>query len=257
MQLIDTHTHIYLPEFNDDVDQTIERAKNARIQAIIFPDIDMKTSKRMHELALQYPAYIYRMSGLHPSSVTKNNQDELMRVEKDLSNDASIVGIGEIGIDLYWDQTFRKEQAEVFTTQLEMAVEKALPVSVHQRNSMKEVMEILQTFNGRVQGVLHCFSGTIEDAKQAIELGFMLGIGGVLTFKNSNLPEIVKYFGASQLVLETDAPYLAPMPYRGKRNEPAYIALICNHLATLLNETKEEIARKTTANAKKIFSKMI
>lgn len=256
MQLIDTHTHIYLPEFKDDFDQTIERAKNAGVKAILFPDIDKKTSEQMKEFTLQYPDYIYRMSGLHPSSVTNKNQDELIRVETDLSNDASIVAIGEIGIDLYWDQTFRKEQEEVFTTQLEMAANRKLPVSIHQRNSMSEVLNILGTFNGRVQGVLHCFSGTVEDAKRSIDLGFMLGIGGVLTFKNSNLPEIVKYIGISQLLLETDAPYLAPMPYRGKRNEPAYIALIANHLATLLDVTKEEVATKTTANAKRIFNKI-
>lgn len=253
MQLIDTHTHIYLEEFDEDFDETVQRAIDVGVEAILLADINSSLRKRMKDAAAKFPQLIYTMRGLHPTDVKENFKDELDLVEKELNSHNDIVGIGEIGIDLYWDKTYIKEQKEAFAMQLEMAAQRNLPVSIHQRNSMAEVMDILKTFKGRVQGILHCFSGNVEEAKDAIDLGYKLGIGGVLTFKNSGLIDIVQHSGIQNLVLETDAPYLAPTPHRGKRNEPAYLELICNFLANVMGERAEDTAAITTANAKSIF----
>lgn len=253
MQLIDTHTHIYHKDFDEDFDEVVQRAKNIGVETILFPDINSSTRQRMKDAAAKYPKLIYTMRGLHPTDVKENFKTELELVEQELNADTEIIGIGEIGIDLFWDKTFKKQQQEAFSIQLEMAAKRDLPVSIHQRNSMTEVMDILKTFKGRLQGILHCFSGNISEAKEAIDMGFMLGIGGVLTFKNSGLIDIVQHSGIRNLVLETDAPYLAPTPHRGKRNEPAYLELICNFLANTMGESNEDTAAITTANAKSIF----
>ena len=256
MQLIDTHTHIYLKDFDEDFDIVVQRAVDAGVEAMLLPDIDSTTRQRMKDAAAKYPQFIHTMRGLHPTDVKENFREELDLVEKELNAHRDIVAIGEIGIDLYWDQTYIKEQKEAFAMQLEMASQRNLPVSIHQRNSMPEVMDILKTFNGRVQGILHCFSGNVEEAREAIDMGYKLGIGGVLTFKNSGLIDIVQHSGIQNLVLETDAPYLAPTPHRGRRNEPAYIELICSFLANVMGESLEDTAAITTANARSIFQKI-
>ncbi len=256
MQLIDTHTHIYHEDFDEDFDEVVQRAKDIGVEAILYPDIDSISRKKMKESAAKYPGFIHTMRGLHPTDVKENFKAELELVEQELNAHDNIIGVGEIGIDLYWDKTFKKQQQEAFSIQLEMAAERDLPVSIHQRNSMSEVMDILRIYKGRIRGVLHCFSGNVSEAKEAIDMGFMLGIGGVLTFKNSGLIDIVQHSGIQNLVLETDAPYLAPTPMRGKRNEPAYLELICSFLASVMGESPEDTAKITTANAKKVFQKI-
>lgn len=253
MQLIDTHTHIYHEDFDEDFDEVVQRAKDVGVEAILFPDIDSGSRQKMKKSAAKYPGFIYTMRGLHPTDVKGNFKAELDLVEQELNAHNHIIGVGEIGIDLYWDETFKKQQQEAFSIQLEMAAERDLPVSIHQRNSMPEVMDILRMYKGRIRGVLHCFSGNVSEAKEAINMGFMLGIGGVLTFKNSGVIDIVQHSGIQNLVLETDAPYLAPIPHRGRRNEPAYLELICNFLSTVMGESAEETAAITTANARSIF----
>ncbi|PLW94700.1 MAG: hydrolase TatD [Marinilabiliales bacterium] len=253
MQLIDTHTHIYHEDFDEDFDEVVQRAKDTGVEAILFPDIDSRTRDSMKQKAALYPGFIYTMRGLHPSDVKENFKEELDLVEKELNSHNDVVAVGEIGIDLYWDQTYIKEQKEAFAMQLEMAAQRNLPVSIHQRNSMPEVMDIIRIYKGRARGVLHCFSGNVAEAKEAIDMGFMLGIGGVLTFKNSGVIDIAQHSGIQNLVLETDAPYLAPTPHRGRRNEPAYLELICDFLANVMGESPEDTAAITTANAKRVF----
>ena len=254
MQIIDTHTHLYLNQFKDDVDLVIERAKNAGIDKFIFPAIDSSHFKDMHELRNRYPENIYLMSGLHPVSVKDNYKEELNLVLKSLETH-NYVGIGEIGIDLYWDKTFLKQQQEAFEFQIRLAISNNLPIVIHCRDGFDEIFEILDAEKcSKMRGIFHCFTGTFEQANRAINLGFNLGIGGVVTFKNGGIDKFLNKIDIKNIVLETDAPYLSPVPHRGKRNESFYVTYILKKISELYGLNEQEIAKITSKNALEIFN---
>ena len=254
MQIIDTHTHLYLNQFQDDVDLVIERAKNAGIDKFIFPAIDSSHFKDMHELRNRYPENIYLMSGLHPVSVKDNYKEELNLVLKSLETH-NYVAIGEIGIDLYWDKTFLKQQQEAFEFQIRLAVSNNLPIVIHCRDGFDEIFEILDAEKcSKMRGIFHCFTGTLEQAVRAINLGFKLGIGGVVTFKNGGIDKFLNKIDIKNIVLETDAPYLSPVPHRGKRNESFYVTYVLKKISELYGLNEQEIAKITSKNALEIFN---
>ena len=254
MQIIDTHTHLYLKQFNEDVDMVIARSINSEIDKFIFPAIDSSHMKEMHDLQNKYPSNIYLMSGLHPVYVKENYKQELDLVVQNLDNH-NYVAIGEIGIDLYWDKTFLKQQQEAFEFQIRLAISNDLPIVIHCREGFDEIFEILDAEKcTKLHGVFHCFTGTLDQANRAIRLGFKLGIGGVVTFKNGGLDKFINQIDLQHLVLETDAPYLSPVPFRGKRNESSYITYVLSKLSELYEISEIEIAKATTKNAIKIFN---
>jgi len=250
MQLIDTHAHVYLPEFGQDRNEIMERAKNAGVIAIFMPAIDASTHRIMLDTAQQF-VICKSMMGLHPCSVKEDFEKELSIVKEYLQQQ-KFIAIGEIGLDFHWDKTFTRQQYHAFHRQIEMAIEYDLPIVIHSRNATDQCIEVVRQYQS-VRGVFHCFSGNEMQAEKLMQLGFMLGIGGVVTFKNAGLDKVVQAIGLSHVILETDAPYLAPVPYRGKRNEPAYTKLIAEKIAELLNTSLEEIARVTTQNVEKLF----
>lgn len=252
--MIDTHSHIYSEEFDEDRDEVILRARNAGITKIILPNVDFESMKRMLQVELHYPEYCFAAIGLHPTSVKEDYLNELALVKSELER-RKYIAIGETGIDLYWDQTFLNEQVRAFQTQVEWALEYNLPIIIHVRDSHRETVEALKPYKKRgLKGVFHCFTGTLTQANEIFELGdFRLGIGGVVTFKNSGLAQNLQEIPIEKLVLETDAPYLAPAPYRGKRNEPAYMALVRDKLAEVYYLSAEEVDRITTESADKLF----
>jgi TatD DNase family protein len=253
MQLIDTHTHIYLPEFDNDRDETIKRAIDDGISKLFMPNIDVDSIDQMMSVAEKYPGICYPMIGLHPTSVKENYKDQLDQMERLLA-EKKFIAIGEIGIDLYWDKTFRNEQLIAFRRQIETALSHDLPVVVHSRDAFPEVFSVLEEFRGRnLKGVLHAFTGNTDEARHALDLGFMLGIGGIVTFKNSGLDKTVADIGPDNLILETDSPYLAPVPYRGKRNESSYICIVNRKLAEIFNMTEENMAEITFSNSVRLF----
>lgn len=249
---IDTHSHIYESEFQDDRQEVVQRAVEAGVGRIVLPDIDSGTRPRMLGLAEMYPGIMLPAIGLHPTSVNENYKQELAEVVHDLGT-RSFCGIGECGIDLYWDKTWYREQVKVFEYQLGIAEDASLPVIIHSRDAQEEIFRILKK-HPYVRGILHCFAGTVEEARCAIDMGFLLGIGGVVTFKNSGLAAIVQEIGADHLVLETDSPYLAPVPFRGKRNESGYIPLIAQKIADTLKTDVKKIEEITTRNAMNLFT---
>ena len=254
MRIIDTHTHLYLNQFKDDVDLVIERAKNAGIDKFIFPAIDSSHFKDMHELRNRYPENIYLMSGLHPVSVKDNYKEELNLVLKSLETH-NYVGIGEIGIDLYWDKTFLKQQQEAFEFQIRLAISNNLPIVIHCRDGFDEIFEILDAEKcSKMRGIFHCFTGTLVQANRAINLGFNLGIGGVVTFKNGGIDKFLNKIDMKNIVLETDAPYLSPVPHRGKRNESFYVTYILKKISELYGLNEQDIAKITSKNALEIFN---
>ena len=223
MKFIDTHTHIYLPEFDSDRDAVVKRAVSRGIEKLLLPNIDIHSIKPMLSAESRFQGICYLMAGLHPTSVKSDYMEQLEAIEE-LWPEHRFIAVGEIGIDLYWDKTFLKEQIYSLRRQISFALEKKVPVVIHSRESFPEVFNILDEFAGTgLTGVLHAFTGTAADAERAIGMGFMLGIGGIVTFKNSGLDKIVKSVGPGNLILETDSPYLTPVPYRGKRNESSYI----------------------------------
>lgn len=251
--LIDTHTHLFSEEFREDIALVIERAEKVGVKKYILPAIDSTSYNEMMQLAKQYPAKCYPTIGLHPTSVKENYEEELSFVRERLRAEA-FVAIGEIGIDCYWSLDFIEQQRYVFREQLKLAVEHNLPVIIHSRNSFEEIFAIVEEFKGRVKGVFHSFSGTIDDYFVIKDLGgFKIGIGGVLTFKNSSLSELVRQVPIADIVLETDSPYLTPVPYRGKRNESAYLTLVAQRLAEVKGLNLSEVTDKTTANALSVF----
>jgi TatD DNase family protein len=253
MQIIDTHTHLYLKQFNEDIDQVIKRAINNGVNKFIFPAIDSSYSKQMHDLQNKYSKNIYLMSGLHPVSVKENYKDELALVVKSLE-DHNYIAIGEIGIDLYWDKTFLKQQQDAFEFQIRLAISNDLPIVIHCREGFDEIFEILDAEKcEKLRGIFHCFTGTLGQAKRAINLGFKLGIGGVVTFKNGGIDKFINQISINNIVLETDSPYLSPVPFRGKRNESSYIKYVLSKLSELYGISEEELAKLTTENSKKIF----
>ncbi|MFC2114298.1 TatD family hydrolase [Bacteroidota bacterium] len=250
---IDTHTHLFLKEFDMDRDETVKRAINAGVDTMILPNVDTATLPALQQMAADYPDHCFPLFGLHPGSVKGDYKNELAVIRK-LIDTETCVGIGEIGLDFYWDEIFRNEQLDVFDIQLKWAAEKKLPVVIHLRNSHHEVIELVRSnLNLGLSGIFHCFTGTTEEANEIIELGFLLGIGGIVTFKNSGLAETLSNVDINHLVIETDSPYLAPVPYRGKRNESSYIHHVAEKLAQIYQLEPEKIAEITTKNAKNLF----
>ncbi|HEU4469803.1 MAG TPA: TatD family hydrolase [Flavisolibacter sp.] len=251
MHLIDTHTHIYLNEFEKDRDEMMKRAQSAGVYLMLLPAIDAATHGQMLALEAQYEA-CRAMMGLHPCSVKEDFEQELALVE-DWLGKRKFLAVGEIGLDFYWDKSFVQQQTEAFHRQIGLALRYDLPVSIHSRNATDECIEVIQEYP-ELRGVFHCFSGTAEQAEKIMAAGFYLGIGGVVTFKNAGLDKVIESKGLSSVILETDAPYLAPVPYRGKRNEPAYVKLVAEKLALLCHCSIEEVAEITTQNARKLFN---
>lgn len=250
---IDTHTHLYEEQLNIDEREMIQRAIDAGVSKMYMPNCDSTTIDAMMRIAATWPANCYPMMGLHPCYVKDNYKEELAIVADWLTKE-KFYAVGEIGLDYYWDLTHTAQQKEAFAYQTDLALQYNLPIVIHSRESTQDCIDIVRSKqNGKLNGIFHCFGGTIEEAKQIIDLGFCMGIGGVVTFKKSNLPDVIKEVGLSNIVLETDAPYLAPMPYRGKRNESAYVPLIAEKIGDTMQMSKEEIARITTANAEKLF----
>ena len=253
IKLIDSHAHIYSTEFDKDRTEAIKRSINAGIDRIIMPAIDSSTHEGMILLEKKYPETCISMMGLHPCSVKENYEEELRIAENYLENQ-KFIAVGEIGLDFYWDISFNDQQYAAFHRQIEFALHYDIPVSIHSRNATDECIKVIQQHQkGKLKGVFHCFSGTQEQAGQLIELGFYLGIGGVLTFKNSGLDHIVKEIDLEHIILETDSPYLAPVPFRGKRNECSYISYIVQKLADIKETPVDIIATITTENAEKLF----
>jgi len=255
MKLIDTHTHLYVKEFETDIDKVIERANAEGVEKFYLPAIDSSETQAMLALEKKNHGTIFAMAGLHPCSVKANFKDELEKIEEQLVL-REFVAIGETGLDFYWDTTFKKEQFESLHIHAQWALQYKRPLVIHTRNSMRETIDVVKEYFGKgLYGVFHCFSGTLENANEIIAAGFFLGIGGVLTFKNSGLAEVIKDVDLKNLVLETDSPYLAPVPFRGKRNESSYIKYIAEKLASVKNISVEEVAQQTNKNAEFLFSK--
>jgi TatD DNase family protein len=254
MVLTDTHTHLYLDEYKEDVHQVISKAIQNNVEYFLMPNIDSSTIKRMNSLCNEYPGKIFPMIGLHPTSVKENYLDELAIIKKELKK-RKYYAIGEIGIDLYWDKTYSKEQEYALRYQMALGNEFDLPIVIHTRSSFDEAIEVLKDeYNEKSKGIFHCFGGTYEQAMDIIEMDFFLGIGGVVTFKNSGLDKVIEHVDLEHILLETDAPYLTPSPYRGMRNESSYLPLIAHKIAELKRVTIEEVAEVTTRNARKLFN---
>ena len=251
MQLIDTHAHIYLEEFDKDRKEIIRHATERGISDIIMPAIDSSTHEKMIEVHACFP-HCLMMMGLHPCSVKENYLEELDIVSNYIDKH-KFYAIGEIGLDLYWDKTFADKQLDAFHKQIELALDHDLPIVIHSRNAIDECIAVVKQYPD-LQGVFHCFSGNEVQANEILETSFYLGIGGVVTFKNSGLDKVISKIGLDRVILETDAPYLAPVPYRGKRNEPGYTRLVAEKLSDLLTIPLEEVAELTTNNAHKLFN---
>jgi len=250
---IDTHTHIYTDAFDEDRDEAIKRAMAAGVSQLILPAIDSKTTAVMHEVKHNYPDYVHLMIGLHPTHVGVNADEELAHVKEQLDAH-SFVAIGEIGMDLYWDKTYQIQQQEAFACQIKWALAADLPIVIHCRDAFEPVFEVLEGFkDARLRGVFHCFTGTKADAQRALELNFYLGIGGVVTFKNGKIDQFLSDFPIEKILLETDSPYLAPTPHRGKRNESSYLPIVADKMAKLFNISIVEMARITSKNARQLF----
>lgn len=253
MTITDTHTHLYSDAFDDDRDQMMQRAFNEGVTRFFIPAIDSSYTKTMFELEKNYPDRVYLMTGLHPTSVKDNYKEELAHIEKLLSK-RPFVAIGEIGIDLYWDTSTLNIQQVAFRHQIKLAKQYKLPIVIHCRESFDEIFDILEEEKGNdLHGIFHCFTGTIEQAKKAISYSMKLGIGGVVTFKNGKIDQFLHQIDLKHIVLETDSPYLAPTPYRGKRNESSYIINVLEKLSDIYGMSKKEIADITTANSKDVF----
>lgn len=253
MNLVDTHAHIYLDEFEGSVEEVVQNAKEAGVDRIYLPNIDSGTIEDMIRLEQLYSGFFYPMMGLHPTSVQENYMAELETIERWLDK-RSFSAVGEVGIDLYWDDTYQKEQEHAFEIQLKWAKEKNMPVVIHSRESFQEIFNVVDRLNDdRLYGIFHSFAGNIEEARHAIDLGFKLGINGIVTFKNSSLDEVVSHIDINHLVLETDSPFLAPVPRRGKRNESAYLKYIAQKIAEIKKLTLEDVAAITTRNALNVF----
>lgn len=254
--MIDTHSHIYGPEYDDDRNEVVSRAKEAGVQKLLLANVDSSTVAQMLQCNAKYPNFTAMAMGLHPTSVDDNYKSELSIIEGEL-NKRNYAAIGEIGLDLYWDKTYQIEQEEVLKAQLDWSLQMNLPVILHIRKAYAEVFKVLNQFKGKeIRGVFHCFGGGVEEAKKALQMGFYLGIGGVLTYKNSNLGDIIKEVGIDRIVLETDAPYLSPVPLRGKRNEPKNLVYVRDKLASLFQEKIENVEKITTQNALNLFNNL-
>jgi TatD DNase family protein len=253
MKFVDSHAHIYSEQFKEDREGALARALSEGVEKIYMPNIDHTSIDIMLETEAKHPQQCIAMMGLHPTSVNKDFEKELYLVEEWLGKRA-FAAVGECGIDLYWDKTFMSQQQEALKVQLELAKKHQLPIVLHTRDSFEETYEIVAAAqDGSLKGIFHCFSGTAEQAEKVKKLGFLMGIGGVATFKNGGMDKVLPHVELEDIVLETDCPYLAPVPYRGKRNEPVYLPLIANRVAELTNKTVAEVAAATTANALRLF----
>ena len=253
MIITDTHTHLYAEAFDEDREVVIKNAIANKINRFFIPAIDSTYTDRMLQLKKDYPDEVFLMMGLHPTHVKENYKEELLHVEEMLGKD-SFCAVGEIGIDLYWDKTLLKQQQEAFRYQIVLAKRLKLPIVIHCRDAFDEIFEILETEKSEdLSGIFHCFTGTLEQAEKAISYNMKLGIGGVVTFKNGKIDKFLNKIGIEHIVLETDAPYLAPAPYRGKRNDPVYLLKVLEKLALVYEMTIEQIAEITTENSKNVF----
>ena len=253
MKLIDTHTHLYVAEFKEDIDTVIQRAQQEGVEKFFLPAIDSTEMEAMIELEKKYPNTIFAMTGLHPCSVKEDYKEELTKIETQLEQ-RQFAAIGETGLDFYWDTTYTEQQYESLHIQAKWAIKYDRPLVLHTRNAMQETIDVINSYNGQnLRGIFHCFSGSVKNAQDIINMGFLLGIGGVLTYKNSGLDKVIEEIDLEHVVLETDAPYLSPVPFRGKRNEPAYLKHIAEKLAAIKQISIEEVARITTDNAERIF----
>jgi len=251
MRLVETHAHIYLKEFADDLSEIIDRAKDVGVERIYMPNVDHTTIDAMLEVAAKYPDYCIPMMGLHPCSVAKNFENDLYEVE-DYLKKGGFAGVGEIGTDLYWDKTLWSEQQEAFKIQAGFATQFDLPLVIHCRETIDETIALVKETESS-NGVFHCFTGSVSQANQIIEQGFSIGLGGVATFKNGGLEPVIREVDLTKVVLETDSPYLAPVPNRGKRNEPAYIKMVAEKIATVKEIDLKLVGEQTTKNAYKLF----
>ncbi|OBS14428.1 hydrolase TatD [Elizabethkingia miricola] len=252
--MIDTHTHLYSEQFDEDRDEAIKRAKEAGVEKFYLPAIDSETHEKMLELESQYPGEIFAMMGLHPCSVQPETWEKELALVKEYLDKRPFCAIGEIGIDLYWDKSTLDIQVKAFEQQIDWAIEMDLPIVIHTRESFNETFEVLERKkHPKLRGIFHCFSGNLDQAQHAIDLGFVLGIGGVVTFKNGKIDQFLNEIPLNKIVLETDSPYLAPVPHRGKRNESAYTALILGKLVDLYKKDYKEIEAITNQNALNIF----
>lgn len=253
--MIDTHSHLFVEEFAEDLPEVIRRAKEAGVTHVFMPNIDHTSLDDMLKVCAQYPGYCYPMLGYHPTSVGLFSKAEVLSMKRCLALGHPFIGIGEVGLDLYWDKTYLREQQEVLDEQIQWALEWNLPLVIHCREAFPQLFEVLQPYkNTPLSGVFHSFTGTSEEAVQALEYeNFLLGINGVVTFKKATLPEVLKQVPLERLVLETDSPYLAPVPFRGKRNESSYIGKVADKLAEVYGVPMEQIRAVTTRNALKLF----
>lgn len=253
MNLIETHAHIYSSKFDSDRDEVMDQIREAGIERVYMPNVDVETIDAMLACEEKYPDLCIPMMGLHPCDVKEDFQTQLYVMEEWLEK-RPFAAVGEIGLDLYWDKTFFEQQKEALKIQIGWAKKKKLPVVIHCRESMDETIELIrQEQDGSLTGVFHCFTGTLQQAQEIIELGFLLGIGGVSTFKNGGLDQVIPQLELGNLVLETDSPYLAPVPHRGKRNSPVYLPIIAEKIGDYLAISKEEVAKKTKENALNLF----
>lgn len=254
MTYIDTHTHIYLEQFDADRAEAVDRALRRGVKQLLMPNVDRDTIDAMMKASSDFPGVCLPMMGLHPTSVNKGFEKELEWVEDWLAKER-FVAIGETGIDLYWDKTWLEEQKRSLHRHAELALEYDLPLVLHARKSLNEIFEVLASFKGSgLKGVFHCFPGSVQDAARVVDMGFLMGIGGVVTYKNSSMSKVVEAYGLEHVVLETDAPYLPPVPYRGKRNESAYIPDIALKIADIKGISIDQVARVTTENAGKLLN---
>ena len=251
--LVDTHCHLYLDEFKTDITEVLKRAEEESIKKFYLPGIDSTEIDNILLLEKNFPGKCIAMMGLHPCSVKENYLDELAIVAAWLSK-RKFAAVGEIGLDFYWDKTFIQQQYTAFRMQIELSLQYNLPIVIHTRNAMQETIDVVKEFVPKgARGIFHCFGGSYENAKEIIDAGFYLGIGGVITYKNAGLAEVLHKIDLKHLVLETDSPYLTPVPFRGKRNESSYLKYVLEKLAQIKNVSVEEVAAVTTANAEKIF----
>jgi TatD DNase family protein len=253
--LTDTHTHLFLEQFDEDADAMMQRTFQAGVERLFLPNIDQSTTKAMNELAAKYPDKCFPLMGLHPGSIKEDYKKELDHVRAELDGPNTYYAVGEIGLDFYWDKTFTDQQIDAFRTQVQWAKELSLPIVIHCRESFETTIEQVEDLNDdSLRGVFHCFTGSVEDAERVNRLGgFFVGIGGVVTFKNSGLDAIVQDIPIEQIVLETDSPYLTPAPHRGERNESGYLTLVADKIAELHGTSREAVAKATTENSKTLF----
>ncbi len=253
--MIDTHSHLFVEEFAEDLPEVIRRAKDAGVTHVFMPNIDDTTTDAMLEVCRQYPGYCYPMLGYHPTSVDACSKEKVLRMKELLVEGHPFVAIGEVGMDLYWDKTYLREQQEALDEQVQWALEWDLPLVIHCREAFPQLFEVLRPYKyTNLKGIFHSFTGSLEEAQEALEYtGFFMGINGVVTFKKATLPQVLKHVPLERLVLETDSPYLAPVPYRGKRNESSYVAEVAGKLSEVYEVPLEWVHTITTQNAQKLF----